>query len=80
MPGCPAVLVSIIGSCQLMSHSGQLVRFGGFPYVMQALQSLQLGDVCSRCKGILDLSNKLLSFWVGFGGVCGGCPSNSARS
>ena len=31
--GFPAVLVRVIGSCQLMLQSGQLVRFEGFPWV-----------------------------------------------
>ena len=77
IPGCPAVL---IGACQLMSHSGQLVRVGGFPYVMQALHSLQLGEVRRRCKGIMDLSNRLLRRLVGLGGMWGNFPSISERS
>ena len=57
--GFPAVLVKVIGSCQLMLQSGQLVRFEGFPWVRQALQRSQSGDTCRRCIGILVLSNKL---------------------
>ena len=56
---CPAVLDSVFGSCQLVLQSGQLVRFEGFPWVRQALQSSQSGDVCRRCIGILVLSNRL---------------------
>ena len=57
--GCPAVLVRVFGSCQLVLQSGQLVRFEGFPWVRQALQSSQSGDVCRRCIGILVMSNRL---------------------
>ena len=74
------MLVRITGSCQLMSHVGQFVRFGGFPRSIHALHILQLGEVRRRCRGILDLSNRLLRRRIGLGRVGGGVSSRSESS